>query len=381
MTTSTKSLPTIGLEEEMFLVDGETYDCVAEMPERFEREARRTLGHHFEREMISSMVELVSSCHSGIASLCEEMQELRHKLGRVAARHGFRLMACGTHPFSKWPDQTVTGDSRYQSIAQTVKLPSIRGHACGLHVHVGLPGADRISLMRRLRPFLPLFLALSTSSPFWQGRVTGLKSYRTAVNSEMPRSGLPPVFASEEDYAAAVTALIDAGMVPDESFLWWAMRPSLNHPTVELRICDSCTRLSDALVVAALYRTLFYFAARSEDEPSLLSGAAEVILDENRWQAARHGIDAHFIVPDCSGAADIGVILRKLSIAMQVASCELESEDCFTSAARIVSHGTSADRQLAVFESAACEPGTGALRAVARSVADETIEFALCDAH
>jgi carboxylate-amine ligase len=372
--------PTIGLEEEMFLVDAETYDCVPEMPARFERDARRALGDHFEREMISSMIELISSCHSDIASLNAEVLELRYKLGRVAARHGFALMACGTHPFSKWPDQKVTDDGRYRSIAQTVQQPAIRGHACGLHIHVGLPGCERVAVMNSLRPYLPLFLALSTSSPFWQGRATGLKSYRTAVNCEMPRSGLPPAFLDEKDYAMAVTALTDAAAVPDESFIWWALRPSFNHPTVELRICDSCTRLQDAIVIGEIYRALFHHHARSGCQTGPGSGATEVLLDENRWQAARHGIDARFINLDGTGAADLAVVLRGLANLMPDSIAELQCESALTAAAHIVANGTSADRQLKTYAAHACVSHHAAMTAVATSLCDETNAMALCPA-
>jgi carboxylate-amine ligase len=370
---------TLGIEEEMFLVDAETLNCVCAMPEAFERDAREFLGERFEREMISSMVELVTSCHSSVSALREEAEENRHKLARVAARHGLAVMACGTHPFSRWPDQIITNDDRYVSIAETVQLPSVRSHVCGLHVHVAVPVAERIAVMNRLRPILPLFLAISTSSPFWQGRASGMKSYRTAINNEFPRSGLPPYFNSNTEYEIATRTLVDAGIIPDPSYIWWAIRPSANHPTLELRICDSCTRLEDAIAIAGLFRVLVHHYRQGGAVEADYRGDEDVRIEENRWQAARHGIDARFIGPDGEGATDAMQTLRALMAAAATSVHALDANECIHAAARIISFGTSADRQLTVHaDRVACNGRVeAALRDVARHLASETLAGSL----
>lgn len=370
---------TIGMEEEMFLVDAETLDCVAEMPERFERDARQHLGDRFEREMIASMVEMVTSSHNTIATLREEAHEIRHKIARVAARHGLAVMACGTHPFSNWTAQTLTNVGRYRAVAETVQLPSVRGHACGLHVHVGVDGAARIPVMNRVRAALPLFLALSTSSPFWQGRPSGLKSYRTAVNNEFPRSGLPPPFRDENEYAEAVSALRDAGIVPDASYIWWAIRPSSNYPTLEIRVCDSCTRVDDAIAIAGLYRILVHHCVRSGLQIAPFTAAHEVIIEENRWQASRHGIDARLVDPRGHGSNDVMHSLRDLISEMELSIDVLDGSDCVADALRIATLGTSADRQLTTYaDRVACAASSdAALKDVAAHLLDETVAGSL----
>ncbi len=374
--------PTIGLEEEMFLVDAETLDCVPEMPERFERDARQHLGERFEREMISSMVELVTSSHNSIATLREEVEEIRHKAARLAARHGLAVMACGTHPFADWSKQSITDIDRYRAVAETVQLPSVRGHACGLHIHVGVDGAARIPVMNRMRQAMPLLLALSTSSPFWQGRPSGLKSYRTAVNNEFPRSGLPPPFRDELDYCATVTALKDAGIVPDESYIWWAIRPSANYPTVEVRVCDSCTRVDDAIAIAGLYRILVHHFTQEPSAELPFAAAEEVLIEENRWQAARHGIDARFLDPDTHGAMDVKQCLRKIVDQAELSISALDGGDCIADISRIVTTGTSADRQLTVYTGriACAVSPDAALEDVSRQIVEETMATSLTPA-
>lgn len=375
-------VPTIGIEEEMFLVDAETLDCVPEMPERFERDARRHLGARFEREMISSMIELVTSSHSSISTLREETEEIRHKVGRVAARHGLAMMACGTHPFADWSKQTITDSERYRGVAETVQLPSKRGHACGLHIHVAVDGNVRIPVMNLMRPAMPLFLALSTSSPFWQGRPSGLKSYRTAINNEFPRSGIPPPFRNDANYCAIVIALKDAGIVPDESYIWWAIRPSANYPTVEIRVCDSCTRVEDAIAIAQLYRVLVHHYARQVPHPPSFDAAEEVLIEENRWQASRHGIDARFLDPETHGAMDVTQYLRKIVDQAAPSIDALDAAGCVADVTRVIATGTSADRQLTVYTgqiSCGASPES-ALHDVAQHLARETMAHSLTPA-
>jgi carboxylate-amine ligase len=288
-------------------------------------------------------------------------------------------MACGTHPFADGSRQTITDSDRYRAVAETVQLPSARGHACGLHIHVAVEGAARIPVMNRMRQAMPLVLALSTSSPFWQGRASGLKSYRTAINNEFPRSGIPPPFRDDADYCATVTALKDAGIVPDESYIWWGIRPSANYPTVEIRVCDSCTRVDDAIAIAGLYRVLVHhYAHQSLGEPSF-AAAEEVLIEENRWQASRHGIDARFLDPETHGAMDVTQYLRKIVDQAAPSINALDATGCVEHVTRVLATGTSADRQLTVYTgqiSCGASPVT-ALHDVARHIARETVAHSL----
>ena len=175
----------------------------------------------------------------------------------MAAEHGLAILAAGTHPTALWRNALQTAKERYDDVMDDLQMIGQRDLLCGMHVHVELPDPDaRVDVMYRMLPYLPLFVALSTSSPFWQSRATGLKGYRLAAYDELPRTGVPELFRTREEFDAYVDALVRAGVIQDSSYIWWAIRPSLNHPTLELRAPDSCTLVEDSIAIAALYRTL-----------------------------------------------------------------------------------------------------------------------------
>jgi carboxylate-amine ligase len=221
---------------------------------------------------------------------------------------------------------------------------------CGLHVHVGVPDADRrVSLMVRMIPFIPMLLALSTSSPFWQARRTGLMGYRLAAYDELPRTGLPDLFRSNEDYQRYIDTLVAAGAVTDASFVWWAVRPSLAHPTLELRVADSCTYAADAVAIAALFRVL---VRRLDRDPTLnagLTAASRAIAVENKWRAQRYGIHGTFVDEQRRCAVSVATALDDI---LDLVAEDAEALDCtaeVTHARAILTRGTSADRQLAIY--------------------------------
>jgi carboxylate-amine ligase len=196
----------------------------------------------------------------------EHLAHYRRTLGEAAAEHKLGLAAMGTFPLAFWPEQSVTPKPRYGAIMDDLQMIGYRNMLCGMHVHVAVPRTDRrVDLIMRLTPYLPLLLALSTSSPFWQGQFTGLVGYRLAAYDELPRTRLPELFRTNDDYDEFVAALTWAKIIPDASYIWWAMRPSLNNPTVELRVADSCTRLDDAIAIAALFRCLVRALDRDRD--------------------------------------------------------------------------------------------------------------------
>ena len=185
-----------------------------------------------------------------------------------------------------------------------------RNMLCGMHVHVQLPDPDRrVDVMCRMLPYLPLFLALSTSSPFWQSRATGLKGYRLAAYDELPRTGVPELFRTREEFDAYVAALVRAGVIEDSSFIWWAMRPSLNNPTLELRAPDSCTLVEDSIAIAGLYRTVAHHLYFNRWRNSELNPVSRAIVVENKWRAQRYGVHGTFVTDDPLRP------LKKLSIA------------------------------------------------------------------
>ncbi len=244
---------------------------------------------------------------------------------------------------------------------------------CGLHIHVELPDPDaRVDVMRRMLPYLPLFLALSTSSPFWQSGRTGLKGYRLAAYDELPRTGVPELFRTREEFDAYVAMLVDAGVIEDSSYIWWAIRPSRNNPTLELRAPDSCTLLEDAIAIAALYRTLARHLDRDRECNAGLDAVARAIIVENKWQAQRHGVDATF-----AGVHGAVTVAEMLEHVIADTAADAEALGCTAQIARcreIVGSGTSADVQLAVFEAQKTAGRECALKAVTDWIASATLQ-------
>ena len=193
------------------------------------------------------------------------------------------IAAMGTFPLAFWADQKVTDRARYDAIMDDLQMVGQRNMLCGMHVHVAVPDpSTRINLMMRVTPYLPLLLALSTSSPFWQGHATGLSGYRLAAYDELPRTGLPELFRTNEDYDEYVQALVSAKIIPDSSYIWWAVRPSTRYPTIELRVADSCTRLDDALAIVALFRCLVRALDRDSGRNAGFDRVARAITAENK---------------------------------------------------------------------------------------------------
>jgi carboxylate-amine ligase len=220
---------------------------------------------------------------------------------------------------------------------------------CGMHVHVQLPDSEkRFAVMRAMIPHLPLFIALSASSPFWDSHKTGLKGYRLAAYSELPRTGLPELFENQQAYGDYVEALKNSGVIPDESYIWWAMRPSSRHPTLELRAPDTCTLIEDGVAIASLYRAL---ARHLYQRPQLSHDVTSVdraIAVENKWRAQRYGTDCIFAskegpVPICELLSGL---IGRIAADAEALGCAEEVQHCRT----IVARGSSADFQLRAWE-------------------------------
>ena len=305
--------PSFGIEEEFFLVHARSRQLVRRVPARLMRECQRRIGSVVCSEMLQSQIEVASPVFHDSAQAYDQLPRLRQQLAAVAETMGYRLAAAGTHPIARWRGQAVTRGARYAQLAEDFQIVGRRNVLCGLHVHCAVPaGEDRVALMNRLLPWLPMFLALSTSSPFWACQPTGLMSYRQAAYDEWPRTGIPDHFDDQPAYDRFVALLTEQGAIPDASYLWWSLRPSLAHPTLELRICDSCTRVDDSLAIAGLFRCLVqtYLAQPALGERR--SAMTRRIIDENRWRAKRHGLEADFIVESGSEAMPARAMLAQM---------------------------------------------------------------------
>lgn len=337
-----------GIEEEFFLADAKTRGTPGRRVAAFHAAAARRLDR-VEPELLQSQIEISSPPSTSFDAARATLDGLRKGLTEVGRQHGVLVFAAGTHPLARWSRQKATQADRYQSIMREVGMLGRRNVVCGMHVHVEVPEPDkRIPLMNRLLPFLPLLLALSTSSPFWQGQATGLSGYRLSAFGELPRTGLPDLFTDAADYERYVGIMMQAGAVKDASFLWWAIRPSLKYPTLELRVADSCTSLADTIAIAALYRCLVRLVHRRPDVNAALTGASRALTAENLWRAQADGVRAELIdgeraVPFPEHLAAVLALVSEDAAAL---GCTAEVN--FTRA--IAERGTSADRQVRIFD-------------------------------
>ena len=344
---------TFGMEEEYFLFDAATRHAVRRANKSFLAAAQRKLGDHVMTEMLQSQIEVATPPCSTMAEARARLVQFRRTLAAVAARHKLGIAAMGTFPLAYWPDQIMTPKARYGAIMDDLQMIGYRNMLCGMHVHVAVPDVEtRINLIMRLTPFLPLLLALSTSSPFWQGHFTGLVGYRLAAYDELPRTGLPELFRTNEDYREFVRALTWAKIIPDASYIWWAIRPSLSNPTIELRIADSCTRLDDAMAIAALFRCLTRALDRDRALNAGFDRVGRAITQENKWHAQRYGIAATFVEPFSRSPLTLAQWLDQVIDFIAEDIEELACAGEIRHLHQIAVRGTSADRQIEVFSKA-----------------------------
>ena len=339
-----------GIEEEYFLADAETRGTPRRSVKPFHQAAGERLPE-IGRELLQCQVEVCTPPSIAFAAARESLMRQRQALAELGREHGLLVFAAGTHPIADWARQLPTKGDRYRGILRDVGLAGRRSLICGMHVHVEVADPDRhVALMDRLLPFQPLLFALTASSPFWQGKPTGLSAYRLSAFGELPRTGLPDLMGDAQAYARYVRIMTNAGSIQDASFLWWSLRPSIKFPTLELRIADSCTRLSDAIVVAALFRCLVRLVERRPDIHAGLTGVSRAIAAENLWRAQRSGVEAELIDEAAEQAfafpESLDTLLSLIAEDAEALGCTAEVAD----ARRILREGTSADRQIAAFE-------------------------------
>lgn len=370
---------TIGIEEEYLLIDPESRDLVAEPTEQVLKDCEAAIDPSVggvRPEFLRAQVEIGTAVCKSIGEARIQLTTLRRTVASVAEKHGMKIIAASTHPFANWSRQRHTDKDRYNILAQDMQTLAHRLLICGMHVHVGVEDPEhRIDLLNQIPYFLPHILALSTSSPFWQGQNTGLKSYRVSVFDELPRTGLPEKFDSYGEYERHVRMLVEAGLVEDASKIWWDVRPHATFPTLEMRIADICTHLEDGVTIAALYACLLSLLRRLRRENQRWRVYSNMLVRENRWLAQRYGYD--------DGLVDFGRGERVPYADLLEEIIELVSEDaealgCLAEVERareIVSGGTSAHRQLAIHQNALDEGADEreALATVVDSLAEETL--------
>ena len=344
---------TLGIEEEYLIVDRATRELVAEPSEAFFAACRRGLGDQVSAEFLQCQIEVGTRPHRRVADAVEELARLRAVIARSAEAYGYAVLAAATHPFSQWRDQSHSRKPRYEGIRSEIGQPADRMVICGMHIHVGIDDDDlRIDLMNQATYFLPHMLALSASSPFWEGRDTSLASYRLTVLDALPRSGLPDVLASHADYRDLVDRLVEAGCIEDATKIWWDIRPSARFATLEQRVTDVCPRLDDVAALAALYQSLLAFLCdlRARNQGWRLYPATLIL--ENRWRAQRYGVAGELVDHgrrrEITVAAAVDELIGLTEGAAETLGCRAE----LLGLRRIAAEGTSADRQRRVHREA-----------------------------
>lgn len=365
-----------GIEEEYFLADAQTCGSPqGDAPQRFHKAAADAI-EPASHELLVSQIEVQTGPGASLDEAEASLRDMRRKLSAIAADQGLALFAAGSHPIAVPERQQTTEKERYTRITAEFGLIARRSMVCAMHIHVEVPDAGvRTDLMNRMLPFLPLCFALSTSSPFWEGDESGLKSFRLAAFREWPRMGLPEIFSSDADYDRFVERLVSAKVMTDASFVWWLIRPSTRFPTIELRICDSCTRAEDAVAIAALYRCLLRMLVRRPDVHAGMGPVERALTTENIWQAQQNGIGARFIDIANGAMVPIAVVLES---ALALVAEDADALGCSSWVERtraILGRGTSADQQIAVYGEAKQGGATGedALRPVVRMLAQTTV--------
>lgn len=367
---------TVGIEEEYLLVDRASRDLVREMPQALFADCERALRGQVAREFLKSQIEVETQVHTTLRAAGDELKALRETVARLAARYGLAPIAASTHPFARWSTQQPTERERYQAIARD--LAGVGRHLviCGMHVHIGIDDDElRVDLMNQARYFLPHLLVLSTSSPFAEGEDTGLKCYRLAAYQQLPRTGLPGRFESWEEYRSTVDVLVRNGIIEDASKIWWDLRPSAKFPTLEMRITDVCTKVEDAVCVAALYVSIVRMLYRIRRANQTWRTYPLFLLSENRWRAQRYGVDGTLfdfgrgeLVPFRDLVDELLVLVRE----------DAEALGCWPEVAHarvIVDRGTSANRQITHFNRLVSEGASpeAALRGVVDHLIAETL--------
>ena len=366
----------MGIEEEYLLVDTVSRDLVAEPPAELIEQCEAKLPGQISAEFLRSQIEVQTHVCRSLAEARDDIRRLRSTVAEVAHKFGLAPIAASTHPFGHWSEQVHTPKKRYDLLAKDYAGAARRLLICGMHTHVGIEDPDaRIDLMNQITYFLPHLLALSTSSPFWQGNDMGMHSYRLSVFDELPRTGLPDKVESFAEFRRLESQLVAAGLVEDASMLWWDIRPSIRFPTLEQRVTDICTRVDDCLTISALYLCILGMLSRLRGRNQRWRVYPNTLLMENRWRAQRFGASGELVDFGRSTLVPFNHLMTEL---VELVEPEMDLYHCREEVERvhdIVARGTSARRQLISYAKAleAGKSKDDALKAVVDDLIAETV--------
>jgi glutamate---cysteine ligase / carboxylate-amine ligase len=360
---------TLGVEEEYQLLDGRTLDLVQHIETMLDAVSGHELEERINAELMQSVIEITTPVCRTIADVNRALLELRGYVTEVARSKGMRVGSAGTHPFSLFERQRITAKDRYRALIDQMQYIARRELIFGMHVHVAVDDPEKaIKVVNGLLPQLGPLLALSASSPFWRGEPTGLASSRQMVFSSFPRSGPPPRFRDYADYAEVVGQLERSGCIPDYTSIWWDIRLHPRLGTVEIRICDAVTRVEDAVAIAAYCQALVKSLSERYDAGEEIPSYHRILTSENKWLAARYGLEAP-VMDLGSGRRNripVARLVRRTLAEIAPHARELGSERELEGVRDILARGSSSDRQLRIYNA------NRDIVEVAREIADAT---------
>ena len=359
---------TLGVEEEYQIIDPETRELTSYIQE-FLESGRIVFREQVKPEFMQSQIEVGSNVCRNIREVRQEVIRLRSMVAEVAEKNKRKIVAAGTHPFSRWENQTVTEHPRYHGLLTDMQYLARRLLIFGMHIHVGIQDPElRIDVMNQIRYFLPHILTLSTSSPFWQGRDTGLKSYRSVIFEDLPRTGIPDHFNSYDAYERYIKVLVKTGCIEEPTKIWWDVRPHPKFPTLEVRICDCTTKIDEVVAITAFVQAIAAKLIQLRKNNISWRVYRRDLIAENKWRAVKQGIDGELIDFGKVQAVPARFLVGELLEIVSDVAEELGSSQELAYINTILQKGTSADRQLAVYHD------TGSLEAVVDHLAKETVE-------
>ena len=338
---------TLGIEEELMILDGESLELVNAIEELLEDSPRGQI----KPELLESVLEISTDPCVDMAQADAELRALRHQVSEIAAAKGMAIGSAGTHPFALWEDQRIVARPRYRDIISALRFVARQELIFGMHVHVGVDGPDKaIHVANGMRVHLPVLLGLSANSPFWRGAPTGLASTRMPIFRAFPRVGIPPTYADWDDYVARIEFMTRAGVIQDYTYLWHDVRPHAQFGTVEVRVMDSQTHIEHALGLAALVQALVKELAEHFDAGQQLSSYPFEMLDENKWLAARHGLQGEIVDLPASEMVPTRQLARRLLDRMREHCEDLGSASELEAVEDLLQRGNGAARQVVVYE-------------------------------
>jgi glutamate---cysteine ligase / carboxylate-amine ligase len=345
---------TVGVEEELMIVDAKTYALVNAIESLLEDAGAANVEREdgeIKPELMESVLEIATKPCGDVGEAADQLRSLRQNVRETAAGRGLAIGSAGTHPFAMWEDQRIVARPRYRDLISALRFVARQELIFGMHVHVGLDDADKaVHVANGMRVHVPVLLALSANSPFWRGDRTGLLSTRTPIFRQFPRVGMPPRYKDWDDWERTVAFMVSSGVMEDYTYLWYDVRPHPNLGTIEIRVCDSQTRVEHTIALAALIQAMVHELAEHFDAGKKLAEYPWQMLDENKWLAARHGLDGEIVDLPTDERVTMKALARRLLERLSPHAQQLGGADALDGIRDLLERGNGASRQCVVYE-------------------------------